>query len=147
MGGAPGDVPDRRVRLREAGVNQQPPKARWLTFAGGPGGEALGPAPTSVGCLAKRDRPADGRCRSGRCVAPGAMITGPVTVKQGGLLFMDGATVTGPVKATGAELVRICGSRLTGPLTVDGQRRPRSSWAATREPARAQETRSPARCS
>jgi hypothetical protein len=54
------------------------------------------------------------------CVAPGAMITGPVTVKPGGLLVVDGATVTGPVKASGAELVRICGSRLTGALTADG---------------------------
>ncbi len=27
------------------GVSQQPPKARWLTFADGPGGRALGPAP------------------------------------------------------------------------------------------------------
>jgi hypothetical protein len=30
------------------GVSQQPPKARWLTFAGGPGGEPLGPAPAAA---------------------------------------------------------------------------------------------------
>ena len=30
------------------GVSQQPPKARWLTFAGGPGGEPLGPAPSAA---------------------------------------------------------------------------------------------------
>jgi hypothetical protein len=31
------------------GVSQQPPKARWLTFAGGPGGQPLGDAPQSQG--------------------------------------------------------------------------------------------------
>ena len=30
------------------GVNQGPPKARWLTFAGGPGGRALGNAPSAA---------------------------------------------------------------------------------------------------
>ncbi|MDA0168850.1 DUF6351 family protein [Solirubrobacter taibaiensis] len=30
------------------GVNQGPPKARWLTFAGGPGGRALGNAPNAA---------------------------------------------------------------------------------------------------
>ena len=30
------------------GVNQGPPKARWLTFAGGPGGRALGTAPSAA---------------------------------------------------------------------------------------------------
>ena len=34
------------------GVAQQGPKATWLTFANGPGGEPLGAAPASVGCLA-----------------------------------------------------------------------------------------------
>ena len=102
------------------GVSQQGPKATWLTYENGPGGEALGPAPGSVGCLANVTGPLTVATGQDVCVAPGAMITGPVTVKQGGLLFIDGATVTGPVKATGAELVRICGSRLTGPLTVDG---------------------------
>jgi hypothetical protein len=29
------------------GVEQRPPKARWLTFADGPGGRALGPAPAA----------------------------------------------------------------------------------------------------
>ena len=32
----------------QPGVNQQPPKARWLTFAGGPGGQALGNAPAAA---------------------------------------------------------------------------------------------------
>jgi hypothetical protein len=31
------------------GVSQRPPKARWLTFAGGPGGQPLGDAPRSQG--------------------------------------------------------------------------------------------------
>jgi len=46
------------ARLREAfptgvcdyskpGVSQRPPKARWMTFADGPGGRPLGPPPTS----------------------------------------------------------------------------------------------------
>jgi hypothetical protein len=30
------------------GVSQHPPKARWLTFAGGPGGQPLGNAPAAV---------------------------------------------------------------------------------------------------
>jgi len=30
------------------GVSQHPPKARWLTFADGPGGRALGPAPAAA---------------------------------------------------------------------------------------------------
>jgi len=30
-----------------SGVEQRPPKARWLTFADGPGGRALGPAPAA----------------------------------------------------------------------------------------------------
>ena len=30
------------------GVNQQPPKARWFTFAGGPGGQPLGNAPAAA---------------------------------------------------------------------------------------------------
>jgi hypothetical protein len=30
------------------GVEQRPPKARWLTFADGPGGRALGPAPAAA---------------------------------------------------------------------------------------------------
>ena len=30
------------------GVSQQPPKARWLTFAGGPGGQPLGNAPAAA---------------------------------------------------------------------------------------------------
>jgi hypothetical protein len=52
------------------------------------------------------------------CVAPGARITGPITVSAGGVLDLEGATVTGPVRATGAGVIRICGSTLTGPLTV-----------------------------
>ena len=32
---------------RQPGVEQQPPKARWLTFADGPGGRALGAAPAA----------------------------------------------------------------------------------------------------
>jgi Tannase-like family of unknown function (DUF6351) len=31
------------------GVSQRPPKARWLTFAGGPGGQPLGDPPGSQG--------------------------------------------------------------------------------------------------
>jgi hypothetical protein len=31
----------------QPGVNQRPPKARWLTFAGGPGGQPLGAAPAA----------------------------------------------------------------------------------------------------
>ncbi len=31
------------------GVSQQPPKARWLTFENGPGGQPLGDAPVSKG--------------------------------------------------------------------------------------------------
>ena len=31
----------------QPGVSQQPPKARWLTFADGPGGRPLGPAPAA----------------------------------------------------------------------------------------------------
>ena len=32
----------------QPGVSQHPPKARWLTFADGPGGRALGPAPAAA---------------------------------------------------------------------------------------------------
>jgi hypothetical protein len=51
-------TPERWAKLQEAfpagvcdysqpGVSQQPPKARWLSFANGPGGEPLGDAPRS----------------------------------------------------------------------------------------------------
>jgi hypothetical protein len=54
------------------------------------------------------------------CAAPGAQLTGPITVDPGGALDLEGATVTGPVRASGATVVRICGSTLTGPLFVSG---------------------------
>ena len=46
----------------QPGVSQQPPKARWLTFADGPGGRPLGPAPARVRVRrrhGRRHRPAD----------------------------------------------------------------------------------------
>jgi hypothetical protein len=52
------------------------------------------------------------------CLAPGARVTGPVTVNPGGTLYADGATFTGPVRATGAGVVSLCGSTVTGPLTL-----------------------------
>ena len=52
------------------------------------------------------------------CVAPGARVTGPVTVKAGGSFDAEGATITGPVTSTGADVVRLCGSTLTGPLKI-----------------------------
>lgn len=39
--------PDGVCDYTRPGVGQQPPKARWLTFADGPGGRALGPAPAA----------------------------------------------------------------------------------------------------
>ena len=54
------------------------------------------------------------------CVAPGARVTGPVTVGAGGSLVAVGASFTGPVTSTGAAVVRLCGSTVTGPLTVGG---------------------------
>ena len=75
----------------EAGVSQRPPKARWLTFENGPGGQPLGEAPVSKGpaellddltallasydldkqangnCCARSSR-RDGSCRSKRIV-------------------------------------------------------------------------------
>jgi hypothetical protein len=40
--------PDGVCDYSRPGVDQQPPKARWLTFADGPGGRALGAAPVAA---------------------------------------------------------------------------------------------------
>ena len=40
--------PDGVCDYSRPGVSQQPPKARWQTFADGPGGRALGPAPAAA---------------------------------------------------------------------------------------------------
>ena len=54
------------------------------------------------------------------CVAPGAMVLGPITVNPGGALALDGAFVAGPIEARNATFVRVCGSTVAGPLTVSG---------------------------
>jgi beta-glucosidase len=54
------------------------------------------------------------------CAAPGARLTGPVTVKAGASFDAEGATITGPFTATGADVVRLCGSTFTGPVKITG---------------------------
>jgi len=54
------------------------------------------------------------------CVAPGAMVFGPITVNPGGALSVDGAFVAGPIQAQGATYLRVCGSQVAGPLTASG---------------------------
>ncbi|XTZ17276.1 hypothetical protein ACQSSU_07915 [Micromonospora echinospora] len=52
------------------------------------------------------------------CLAPGATVSGPVTVDRGaGLIALD-AVVSGPVSATGARVVELTGSRVDGPVSV-----------------------------
>jgi beta-glucosidase len=75
---------------------------------------------TTGGCLGDTKGQVTVGAGQSVCVAPGAKVSGPVTVKPGGSLYIDGATISGPVKPSGAALVRICGSTITGPLTVDG---------------------------
>ncbi|MGH9919929.1 MAG: hypothetical protein ACRD6W_13830, partial [Nitrososphaerales archaeon] len=54
------------------------------------------------------------------CVEAGGVITGPVTVKPGGALWVTGGTITGPLSATKAVALTVCGSTVSGPLTVTG---------------------------
>jgi regulation of enolase protein 1 (concanavalin A-like superfamily) len=75
---------------------------------------------TSGGCLGNTNGKVDVGAGQSVCVAPGATVSGPVTVAKGGSLYVDGATISGPLKASGAALVRICGSTIKGPLSVDG---------------------------
>jgi hypothetical protein len=58
------------------------------------------------------------------CLAPGAVQTGPVTVKSGGHFYSNGATITGPVRADTPGAISICGTIVTGPLTVSGATAP-----------------------
>jgi regulation of enolase protein 1 (concanavalin A-like superfamily) len=74
---------------------------------------------TTGGCLGSSNGKLDVNAGQSVCVAPGAKINGPVTVKAGGSLYVEGATISGPVRATGAALVRICATSITGPLSVD----------------------------
>ena len=52
------------------------------------------------------------------CVSSGGKLTGPVTVRAGGALWINGGVVTGPFSATGAARLAVCGSTFTGPVTV-----------------------------
>jgi hypothetical protein len=54
------------------------------------------------------------------CIASGAEITGSLTVKAGGALWVSGATISAPLISTGATNVTICGSTLSGGETVSG---------------------------
>jgi hypothetical protein len=53
-------------------------------------------------------------------LAPGATITGPLTVEAGGSLDVEHGTFTGPFTSTGAAAVRVCKSTITGPTTITG---------------------------
>jgi hypothetical protein len=75
---------------------------------------------TTAGCLTSSNGPLNVNAGQSVCIAPGAVVTGPVSVKAGGTLYADGASFTGPVRATGAALVRLCGTTISGPLSVDG---------------------------
>ncbi len=74
---------------------------------------------TTGGCLGDTKAPVNVVAGQSVCIAPGAKVSAPVTVKAGGSLYVDGATIGAPVKASGAALVRICGSTISGPLTAD----------------------------
>jgi hypothetical protein len=54
---------------RKPGVGQQAPLAAWLTFAGGPGGRPLGPAPQSVTFQQATPAKSAGGARPGRSLA------------------------------------------------------------------------------
>jgi hypothetical protein len=74
---------------------------------------------TTGGCLGNSNGAITVRPGQSLCIAPGAKVSGPLTVNAGGLLYADGATISGPVRASGAALVRICGTSMSGPLTID----------------------------
>jgi hypothetical protein len=51
-------------------------------------------------------------------LAPGATVTGPLTVQPGGTLDVESATITGPLRTSGAAAVRACNATLTRPVTI-----------------------------
>jgi hypothetical protein len=53
-------------------------------------------------------------------VGPGATVTGPLTIKQGGSLEVAGGKLTGPITADGAGAIRICQATVTAPITITG---------------------------
>ena len=60
------------------------------------------------------------------CLAAGARVVGPVTVRPGGGLIATGATIVGPVRLvdsdTGPVAVVVAGNVVTGPLACTGNR-------------------------
>lgn len=54
------------------------------------------------------------------CLAAGARVVGPVTVRPGGGLIATSATIVGPVSATGARSVQLLDTQVLGPVTITG---------------------------
>jgi hypothetical protein len=76
---------------------------------------------TSPPCLTGRHAgPMTAGAGDSLCLGPGAVVTGPIRVSDGGELFARGATITGPVRVDGASAVGLCGNRITGPLSISG---------------------------
>jgi regulation of enolase protein 1 (concanavalin A-like superfamily) len=74
---------------------------------------------TTGGCLGNSNGAITVRPGQSLCIAPGAKVSGPLTVNAGGTLYADGAAISGPVRASGAALVRLCGTSISGPLSID----------------------------
>ena len=64
--------------------------------------------------------------------------------ESGWRALRQGGSITGPLRVSGATVVRLCGVTATGPLSVATRAPVSCSSAATRQPARAPGTRSPA---
>src|SRR5262245_35494899 len=76
---------------------------------------------TSPPCLTgTHDGPLTAGAGESLCLGPGATVTGPVTVSDGGTLHARGASISGPVRVSDASAVAICGTEIEGPLSVSG---------------------------
>jgi hypothetical protein len=76
---------------------------------------------TSPNCLTGEiDGPQRAGAGDSLCFGPGAVVNGPVWVKDGAELFARGATINGPVRVSDASAVSICGTTINARLTIAG---------------------------
>ena len=58
------------------------------------------------------------------CILAGGKVTGSVTVKSGGSLWIDGGTVSGTLTSTGATGLSLCNTSVVGGVSISGSTGP-----------------------
>ena len=79
----------------------------------------IGLLPTAA-CISGRSRGLTIGAGQVACVAPGATVSGPITIHKGGALLLSGGTVNGPIKADAPQGLAVCGATVHGPVQVSG---------------------------